>query len=561
MHADLTEMVPPTPVVLRPSRDDSHEIPRTALELRDEARRLSARYWRPVRPPAWRWRGWPMLVPFAIAVACAVLPLRIAVLPDFAPVDVFDLPQGVRDRAGLLWALCWIPALRYTLQSRGERRPIPFFPIIGVLYGLYYALAPALGYANYWGRDPVSNTAVTVLFDTSVDYGHPIDMALLGWIACLLARWAVVRWWRRPPPAIHRRLVRLTPRALIPWAFGFVGLNVALDIVHRITPFDPGRFGAFRIFTFLSHAAVVVLILAYRTKLLGRRQKVLAWGALLATLYTNFGGGATAPVLYTTFAIFVALWIGRRGLPARYIALGAVVIALCVSIRGVMEQWRLEVWWSGRTVPALEQSQILVRLLEESVRDRGVGGTVAHGWDVIARRSSNLELLADVMRRTPVDVPYWDGFTYQSLVGAFVPRLLWPDKPTKTLGQDFGHRYAYISPFDHSTSINLPVLIEFYINFGDAGIVLGMLLLGAIFGALEQLCNRPGQSVLVTAAAVPLLTQLFVMECDLSLQYGGLVMQLGVFLALGLGLVWLHDPRRRPPWWMIHPTLQTPRFG
>ncbi len=80
------------------------------------------------------------------------------------------------------------------------------------------------------------------------------------------------------------------------------------------------------------------------------------------------------------------------------------------------------------------------------------------GAQTVGERSATADLLADVIQRTPSDVPYWRGETYVSLVGAFVPRILWPDKPEKNIGQRFGHRYElHLGIEDTGTSINLPV--------------------------------------------------------------------------------------------------------
>lgn len=524
---------------------------------RSEVEQLQVGYWLPVRPSRWRWRPWPMLIPFTLVVACVALPFVDAVLPDFTPGPT-DLPQSVRDHAALLWVLCWLPAIRYTLASTRARRPIPFLPIIGILYGLYYALSTALGYSNYWGRDPLEGSSATALFDPRFDYGHAVDMALIGWILCLLGRWALIKVWRPPLPRIGRRLASLQPRVLATWAFAVAWVGILFAVANRVMPFAEANVAMLRMLSFLEHTAIIVLIVCMRCDLLSRRERIATWGVVAATVYIDFGAGATAEVLYTAFAVFIALWIGRHGFPLRYLALGAAVIALCVSIRGVMHEWRTEIWWSGREVSGLEGSRVLVRLLAESAQRNGASSTITHGWGVIARRSSNIELLADVMRRTPADIPYWNGYSYASLVGAFVPRVLWPGKPTKTMGQDFGHRYAYLAPGDRSTSINLPVLIEFYINFGDMGVAIGMLLVGVIYGALEQLCNRAGQSWLVTAAAAPLLTQLFVVESDLSLQYGGLLLQLATMFAAAAAVVRFHAPRQQP-WYVIPwPTVQIP---
>jgi hypothetical protein len=211
---------------------------------------------------------------------------------------------------------------------------------------------------------------------------------------------------------------------------------------------------------------------------------------------------------------------------------GAVSVAGFLAMRGAMNEWRRQVWHSIDFVSPVEQSRRMAVILTRDVSDMGATSVVSRGWLLVKHRSANADLLADVVRRTPDPVPFWDGATFESLEGALIPRIIWPDKPTKTLGQDFGHRYDYLSHTDLHTSVDLPVLIEFYINFGEDGVICGMFIVGLIWAGLERIVNRPGQSYLVTAAGVPLLSQLCIIECDFSMQYGGLIMQCLAFALL-----------------------------
>ena len=67
--------------------------------------------------------------------------------------------------------------------------------------------------------------------------------------------------------------------------------------------------------------------------------------------------------------------------------------------------------------------------------------------------------------------------------------MLWPDKPEERLGQAFGHRYGVLQPADTITSENVPWLTEFFVNFGIAGVLLGMSLVGLVLAILEKLFN------------------------------------------------------------------------
>ena len=147
---------------------------------------------------------------------------------------------------------------------------------------------------------------------------------------------------------------------------------------------------------------------------------------------------------------------------------------------------------------------------------------VTQGFETSAGRSANLDLFADVIRRTPSEIPYWNGETYLSLVGAFVPRFLWPEKPTKELGQAFGHRYGYVGVNDTNTAVNLPFLVEFYLNFGMFGVVFGMMIVGIIYTLLARAVNNPGQDDLLSLAGIVLMIPLTNIESDFSLGFGGL---------------------------------------
>jgi hypothetical protein len=172
----------------------------------------------------------------------------------------------------------------------------------------------------------------------------------------------------------------------------------------------------------------------------------------------------------------------------------------------------------------VSRTKLFFKLLDARVQSDGVDGAVSKGFETSAGRSANLDLLADVIIRTPREIPYWGGQTYLSLVGSFVPRVLWPDKPTKELGQAFGHRYGYIGNSDTNTALNLPILVEFYANFGIAGVIAGMFLVGLIYFVLDRTVNNPGQDSLHSLVGVVILIPLANIESDFSLGFGGLIL-------------------------------------
>ena len=98
-----------------------------------------------------------------------------------------------------------------------------------------------------------------------------------------------------------------------------------------------------------------------------------------------------------------------------------------------------------------------------------------------------------------------------------------PEKPRKTLGQQFGHRYMFLHPQDVTSSYNLPILIEMYINFGPPAIIVGMFILGLIFRAFYNLFNHPAAGDGGFLLSAMIFTNLLSMESDFSLIFGNII--------------------------------------
>ncbi len=447
------------------------------------------------------------------------LVLLMAAVPALALLTPSDIPSGARQLAALLWVLCLAPSWTYLRAPRETRPPIPFLPLIGLVYLFYYPLQVVLG---------ASNVAILFQLDPAVDYDFPVQLALAGWCALLLG-YHVVRGFRR-----GRKLARSAgtddPRARS-WGLLLVGSGLVIDLASRFVPVPPILGGLLHFTSFLTLLGVALLtVLNVRGRLRGSDRLVLLAGIVVATLL-RAGTGTTSTLVILALIVFLSVWAGGGRVTARWVMLGLASVLLLVAVRGVVLEYRRQSWFVQERLTPVEQSALIVTLLRDKVREDGVRRSVEDGWTIVAGRSANLDLFADVVRKTPAHVPYWEGSTYLSLVGFAVPRVLWPNKPAKTLGQDFGHRYGYLDPQDTYTSINFPFLIEFYANFGEAGVLVGMLLVGMIYRALDTMLNRPGQPLKVTVCALVLLVPLLNIESDFSLVFGGLFMN-GIALAL-----------------------------
>jgi hypothetical protein len=76
------------------------------------------------------------------------------------------------------------------------------------------------------------------------------------------------------------------------------------------------------------------------------------------------------------------------------------------------------------------------------------------------------------------------GRTLWDAALAFIPRLLWPDKPTAGSG-DLVSKYTGIE-FAQGTSVGVGQVMEFYVNFGSPMVFLGFLFFGGVLAWLDR---------------------------------------------------------------------------
>jgi hypothetical protein len=85
-----------------------------------------------------------------------------------------------------------------------------------------------------------------------------------------------------------------------------------------------------------------------------------------------------------------------------------------------------------------------------------------------------------------------DGFkggeTLDYMKYAFVPRILWPEKPWVTQSAWFTHYLGFAArPDEATTATGMTAPGELYWNFGIVGVILGMLVLGCLMGLLWRI--------------------------------------------------------------------------
>jgi hypothetical protein len=280
---------------------------------------------------------------------------------------------------------------------------------------------------------------------------------------------------------------------LLLWVIGVVSMvYFAVYVVPEKTIAAAGRGFAMMgpVLTFivmLGHlvAPLGLLILAYgyaryRSMLWFVTMLGVTFVMILVAFVTDIRGYAViAPAM-----IMVALTLTDNKVPRMWILGTAVMIAV---IFPVLTAYRIEI--TGERGLTREQAVHNLDKVIEAVlayRERLTEGRRVAGSQTVFERLSlkgNVEL---AFEHTGVDRPFQNGATLVAVPLAFIPRLIWPDKPDVPTGQLFNHEFVRGGSAD--TYISPSHLGELYWNFGWPGLLVGLTFIGALLGLVAAKC-------------------------------------------------------------------------
>ena len=138
--------------------------------------------------------------------------------------------------------------------------------------------------------------------------------------------------------------------------------------------------------------------------------------------------------------------------------------------------------------------------LTSAIRFSGIAGirntsfvaTASRTLYAVGYRLPGLDSLALIIDRVPRDFPYTQGSELKYLVVAWIPRKLWPEKPTISLGKVFLKDMVPTGVFPEDTSVSVTLPGEFYWAFGTVGVLIGMMLTGVLWRFMYEYFVRAG---------------------------------------------------------------------
>ena len=381
-------------------------------------------------------------------------------------------------------ALLWVSTLPMFDVVRRKPKQAPLFPIINVVYFMYFGLPVFLDTVLVKNR-PYESEEVTAA--VVVTLGGLLLMQLafyspLGKIVDAL-----------PHLKMHIELDRLAWYCIVVSAVGVALSAVVLTSSKDIAPSLKAIANVSVRMPLLLLGGMLVLHLRGKLRL---PQRIAASLCYLTYLMFSLASGALAQVAWALVPMFFVYVAERGTIPWRA---GLLCMLLSMPFSHSKHAFRKEV--RHTYVGPFDRVALFLELtLDQASTDRD--RFISNASRTSTERTSYLGTFAFVMSQTPRRVPYLDGDTYRVMFWAFVPRILAPSRPIQNLGQEFGHRYRLLNPLDHDTSFNCAQIIEMYMNFGMFGVFAGMAVVGLYYRALYALFNhgQGGDGMLLLAS-------------------------------------------------------------
>lgn len=358
---------------------------------------------------------------------------------------------------------------------------------------------------------------------------------------------------------------------------GMLAMHAGLEALHprRGSNPEPTHFSEFPFLTFGVLLLCGVLSI-YRPLVVlpfGAFAVLLQYGGLAALLPFAFGNACQLRISPLAHGMLFA--VGTCGLVVAAAASqnsSKMEVLLAVLPFGVLivQTKKLRKWlpfaaalgfffYLALVAPAINNSRNIPTLQGMTAWDKVVqsaetNSILAHGestWDLLSEQYGNLMMrmfeppsatgfIVGEVVRSGLQL----GETMRSLEYAFIPRIIWPQKPMVSRGAWFTSYIGMAArPQEATSSTGMTAFGEWYWNFGILGEVGGMFLIGILMGGLWRLA---GDYPIFDPLRMLLYSALIVDAVMLPEASTVLVTMVTLYLMFG-GMMWLRSLTRRHP--------------
>jgi hypothetical protein len=437
-----------------------------------------------------------------------VLPL--AALPVFVALALPEYSTLQRFLAWLVFTVGTAPILRFF--ERPVFGHVPLIELVGLQYALFFALP-----VFYESRLQVAGAFY--ILPASGPITLALSCALLAFVAVLIGQGMTRRFVNlrlrvvQFAPSSHRLFVYgvvVTLSALALGLTGFAGTALAAGPMKVLLPQTLG---------------LAILASLYYAGGLSPVRRLVAVGVFLASMAFGLLSSSTTLLVEPVVIWALARWVLAGKSPA---AVALMLVAIFVLLQPIKGRYRSSV--GMRTFTAKEALGLYVALTRLYwTTGRETSSIAQEARESASHRLSLLMSTAHYIQLTPRFVSYHGPRTVLYPTYSWVPRVLWPDKPT---AQEANSRlpveYGIQAPDNVAlTMFGVGHVAEVYTAFGLAAIIPVFLILGALY-ATPTVVLRAGQSVATTALLIWFAMNMLQIESTIGNVFGSLFQQLVV---------------------------------
>jgi len=273
---------------------------------------------------------------------------------------------------------------------------------------------------------------------------------------------------------------------------------------------------------YISYGALVLYIFNNKKKI-SIYFLFLIYLLILTPMIGDLLSGSYFLPFFSIFLIFTFYFYLDQKINNKSLILFIFAILISFVIFGTKGEFRAKTWYKSNIDT---KEKIFIYLNEMSSSINSLNFIEDSFLDRIHHSYGSLLIVTNL---SPEKVDFWKGESYKILASKIIPRVFWKKKPSDELGNKFGHRYGELTLSDKSTSWNMPVLNEFYVNYGSWGVGIGMFLLGILFRFLSTFFSIKDNNNIEKVISFFILIPLFFLESHLSLLFGA-VIQSYIFL-------------------------------
>jgi hypothetical protein len=236
---------------------------------------------------------------------------------------------------------------------------------------------------------------------------------------------------------------------------------------------------------------------------------------------------ALATVVAPLYLMGLAAIAAKQRLPWRMLALVTCVVIFLQPAKSTIRQEMSR----GQVTSGLTDAIVRWVDLASSDWQKVYSGekTIYEQLAPTESRSSLLTMTGLILDKTPDRVPFQHGAYYPLLLKNLVPRVLWPEKPSVNVANQFFQVNYGLTEREHLSSVSIACGFEAegYMNFGWYGVVAIGILVGCILGVYEKIFFSIGGGRSAIAIGLALLPGFLMIESQL-VQYVGGILQFAV---------------------------------